>query len=302
MDTILIAGGTGLVGSWLIPELKKLNYRVRILSRNTALAGREDIFIWDPSSQTADPEALDGVSAIINLAGENIGSGRWTKKKKQKIISSRTDSADTLFRAAKLAVKKPGVYISASASGYYGSQSSEQIFTEQSPPAEDFTGRACQVWEEKALKFNELDIRTVIIRTGVVLDKNEGALPRMLLPARLGLASPIGSGKQYVPWIHPLDLVNIFISSIEDKNYSGAYNAVAPFYNTNADLVYSIAKTLGKPYWFPNIPAFMLKLVYGEMSSLVLEGSRVAPSRLLKQGFKFTFPELSDALKNILKD
>lgn len=302
MDTILIAGGTGLVGSWLIPELRKRKYRVRILTRKVKDKGEKEQYEWDPYSQTIDRSALEGVRAIINLAGENIGSGRWTAQKKRRIISSRIYTTSTLLKAVEEMQTKPGVYISASATGYYGSVTSDKIFTEESPPADDFTGKVCQLWEEETTGFKDLNIRTVILRTGVVLDRNDGALPKMLIPAKLGLGSPVGSGNQYVPWIHPSDLVNAYISSIENKNFHGAYNVVAPFYNTNADLVYSIAKTIGKPYWFPNIPAFFLKLVYGEMSSIALEGSRVSPSRLLKQGFKFEYPELTIALKNILKD
>lgn len=191
-------------------------------------------------------------------------------------------------------------FISASAIGYYGSESSEKIFSEDDSPTKDFLGSTCEKWENSTKLFKEKEIRTVLIRTGVVLTSNGGALAKIKTPVDLGIASALGDGKQFLPWIHIDDLCNIYIKAIEDIEMTGPYNAVAPDHKTNKEFTHVLARVLKKPFWFPNVPAFTMKLIFGELSKILLEGSRVSSNKIRTAGYKFLFPKLEDALNDLL--
>jgi len=302
MAHILISGGSGLVGKALCTKLRDKGHDVAILSRNKDIRASHKSFYWDPESNEIDPEAITTSDYIIHLAGANIAEKSWTPKRKNVLLESRVRSAKLIFNEVKRQNKNLKAFISASAIGYYGLITSERIFSEGDRPADDFLGRTCQKWEEAANQFCELGVRTTILRTGLVLDKQGGALSKMLIPVKMGLASPLGNGKQYLPWIHIDDLCEIYIKAIEDNTMKGAYNAVAPEHHTNLSFTKTLAQVLKKPFWFPNIPTFLIKSLLGEMSMLLLTGSRISASKLLSTGYTYKFPKLDKALINLLEE
>ncbi len=301
METVLIAGGTGLVGKHLISLLLANNYRVRVLSRQKQSHPAIEYFLWDLDKGYIEENALKDVQHLINLSGANIGSERWSEKRKQEIVSSRTESAQLLFDTVKKEKIALRTYITSSAVGYYGGVTSEKIFTESDPPASDFLGSVCQKWEEKSLLFVKDNIRTIQVRIGVVLAKEDGALPKMLKPIQMGFGAVLGSGRQYIPWIHIDDIVKVFLWVLQNPSVAGAYNAVAPNPVNNKQLTRSIAKTINKKILLPAVPGFMLKLILGEMAELALEGSRVSNKKLLDTGITFQYSDVDEALNNLLK-
>ncbi len=301
MDTVLITGGSGLVGRHLSRKLKDKNYNVAVLSRSPGKSTDINSYYWDPEKDEIDHTAITEADFIIHLAGSGIGDKRWTAARKKDIIDSRVKTADLIFRAVRDSGRKVKAFITISGSNYYATITSEKIFRETDPPASDFPGEVCRLWEEAADKFSEVESRVVKIRSGIVLARNSGILSRILTPVRLCIGSPIGSGKQYVPWIHIDDLCNIFIKAIEDQNMKGAYNAAAPQDITNRDLMVSLAHQLGKPFWFPAIPSFIMKMIFGKMSEILLEGSRISSEKIRSAGFDFKFPELKTALQDLLR-
>lgn len=298
MEKVLITGGTGLIGKHLHKKLIEKGYEVLILSRNKNRVNKSTIFYWNPEKEEIDSEAIEKADYIIHLAGANIGEKRWTAKRKQEIVDSRVKTAELLLKTIQENNLKPKAFISASATGYYGAITTDKTFIETDTPANDFLGKTCFEWEKSADKFAETGIRTVKIRTGLVLTKKGGALEKMLLPVKLGVGSPIGSGRQFMPWIHIDDLCNIYIKAIEDTKLKGAYNAVAPEYIRNKEFIRILAKVLNKPFWFPNVPSFVLKILFGEMSQIVLKGSKVSSEKIIKAGYRFEFNELGSALGN----
>ncbi len=301
MDTILITGGSGLVGRNLSMKLKDKGYNVALLSRSPEQSTDIKSYFWDPAKDEIDHTAITESDFIIHLAGAGIGDKRWTAGRRKDIIDSRVKTADLIHRVVRETGKKVKAFITISGSNYYGTLTSEKIFNETDPPAVDFLGEVCRFWEEAADRFSESGSRVVKIRTGIVLARKGGVLSRIITPVRLGVGSPIGSGKQYVPWIHIDDLCNIFIKAIEDQNLNGAYNAAAPQDITNSDLMRSLAQELGKPFWFPAVPSFLMKIMFGEMSEILLEGSRISSEKIRSAGFNFQFPELKDALEDLLR-
>jgi uncharacterized protein (TIGR01777 family) len=302
METVLITGGTGLIGRHLSKRLTGLGFSVSILSSGTKPVGNYETYFWDYHTGKVDPEIISKANYIIHLAGANIGEKRWTKSRKQEIIDSRVKSAELIYNCLK---DKPNVckaFISASAVGYYGSVTSEKTFTETDSPSSDFLGTVCQLWESAADKFEELGIRTVKIRTGVVLTSKGGALAKIALPVKFGIGSAIGNGKQYMPWVHIDDLCDIYIKAIEDTHIQGAYNAVAPEHLTNIDFLKTLSEVLHKPFWFPKIPGFVLKIVFGEMSEMLLNGSRISSEKISATGFTFSYPKLREAFIHIIKN
>lgn len=299
MTTVLISGGSGLIGSHLCQKLSESGYNVAILSRsgnqNTAFPS----FVWNPEKHEIDIEATANTDYIIHLAGLGIGEKKWTKDRKQRIIDSRVNSAQLIYDNIKVNNHNIKAFITASAIGYYGSVSCETIFTETDPPANDFQGDCCRKWEEAADLFKASDIRTVKIRTGVVLTKKGGALAKMIIPIKMGIGSALGNGKQYMPWIHIDDLCGIYIKAIEDAELKGAYNGVAPEHITNDAFTFTLAKFLKRPYFFPNIPAFILKLIFGDLSEIFLKGSRISSAKITKSGYHFCYPDLENALKDV---
>jgi uncharacterized protein (TIGR01777 family) len=302
METILISGGSGLIGSHLIKMLIDKGFNVTLLSRKVFNKSDVKVFLWDPDREVIDTEAITGADYIIHLAGTGIGEGRWTKKRRREIINSRVKTANLVFRSIKDNKNKLKAFISASATGYYGTVTSDKIFDETDPPSGDFLSETCRQWEESADRFEELGIRTVKVRTGIVLTRKGGALSKMIIPVKMGIGSPTGKGSQYVPWIHIEDLCNIYIKTLEDINLRGAYNAVAPDHRSNMEFNRALARTLGKPFWFPAVPAIVLKIMFGRMSSVILEGSRVSSDKIREAGYNFHFPVLENALADLFND
>jgi len=300
MAKVLITGGTGLIGTHLCARLEQKGYEVAILSRSKRPGTSVPVYFWDWSKNVIDEEAINGVEFIIHLAGANIADKRWSTKRKALLLHSRVKSAQLLFAEVRKQRTELKTFITASAIGYYGTVTTEKIFTETDPPADDFLGDTCREWEAAADKFEALGIRTVKVRTGVALSEKGGALTKMMTPINLGVGAAIGSGKQYMPWIHIDDLCGIFIQAIEDEQMRGAYNAVAPEHTTNDDFTRTLASQLRKPLWLPNIPTFIIKLIFGKLSDVLLKGSRVSADKIISAGYKYLFPDLKSALSNIL--
>ncbi len=301
MTRVLVSGGSGLVGKMLCEKLQAKGYDIAILSRTKKNSTAFKTYLWHPDKHQIDPEAIQSSDYIIHLAGANIAEKRWTNSRKKLILDSRVQSANLIFNELKKQKKELKAFISASAVGYYGALTSDTIFTEEHSASDDFLGQTCLAWEHAAKQFEEIGIRTVVLRTGVVLDKQAGALSKMILPVKIGLGSAIGNGRQYMPWIHIDDLCELYIKSIEDNHMNGVFNAVTPDFQTNKSFTQTLAKTLQKPFFLPNIPVFLLRLALGEMSIILLQGSRVSADKLIELGFTFKFPNLGSALKGLLK-
>lgn len=292
MAKILITGGTGLVGKRVSKMLIERNHEVVILSRNPK---KEHEFKWDVSSNYIDERALLGTDYIIHLAGAGIAEKRWSAKRKQLIIDSRVETANLLFnkiRTLKIDLKG---FVSASGIGYYGAITSEIIFEETAKVGTDFLGNVCHKWEKAALQFQNKNIPVTILRMGIVLSKKGGALEKMSTP----IITPLGSGDQYLPWIHIDDLCSMFIKSIT-KNLVGVFNVVAPEHHTNKTFSKALAKSIKRPYLGIGVPGFLLKLLFGEMAVILLKGSRISTKKIEKNTeYSFRFSKLSEALRNL---
>ena len=299
MSNIVITGGTGLIGKHLGKKLKEKGYAVSVLSRNSIHNADIPVYSWNPDVGEIEQEALKGADCIIHLAGAGMGDKRWTRSRKKVIIDSRVKTGQFLFENIQKDKIKLKTFITSSAVGYYGAITSDRIFTETDPSALDFLGETCRQWEDTAERFEESGIRTVKIRTGVVLTRQGGVLAKMKIPVMMGFGSATGSGRQFLPWIHLDDVCSIFIRAVEDAKMSGAYNAVAPEHITNRDFMMTLARVLGKSFWFPHIPAIVMKLLFGEMSEMLLEGSRVSSEKISAAGYRFQFSELSKALTDL---
>ena len=294
MKVVLITGASGFVGKSLTRLLKETGYEVRMLTTRRGLTEREGFFYWNPATLEIDAKALEGVDYIIHLAGSSIGAGRWTNKRKQEIEESRISSTSLLYNKVKELKIDLKAFISASATGYYGSSTSETIFDEYSPAGNDFLARVCVDWEKAADRFQQEGIRTVKVRTGVVLAKGAPALEKMLLPIKLGIGGPLGNGRQYMPWIYLHDLCRMYLRAIEDESMSGAWNAVTPHHISNRQLMKSLAHKIRKPFFFPPVPAFILKILLGEMAIIITDGNRVTPRRFNASGFKYEVETIDD--------
>lgn len=303
---VIITGGTGLIGRALANNLAKDHHEVIVLSRNTnktsGLDGSVKVVGWDARTAQGWGELADGAGAIVNLAGESIaGEGfppkPWTAERKRRIRDSRIHAGKAIVEAITAAKNKPGVLIQSSAVGYYGTHGDEDI-TEESPMGGDFLAQTCKDWEAVTQPVENMGVRRVVIRTGIVLSSKGGVLPLMSLPFKLFAGGPIGSGKQQIPWIHIDDEVAAIRFLMENTGASGAYNLSAPDPQSNAALSRAIARALGRPSWLP-VPAFAFKLAFGEMSTLLLDGQRALPKRLLEAGFTFQHPEPEAALRDL---
>ncbi len=291
MAKILITGGTGLVGSRLTEMLVKKRHEVVILSRNPSTKNE---YKWDISSKTIDEKVFSNLEYIIHLAGAGIADEKWTDKRKKIIIDSRVETANLLFdKVNELEIPLKG-FISASGIGYYGATTSDKIYKEDDNVGNDFLGEVCQKWENAAYQFETLKIPVTILRTGIVLSKNGGALEKMKTP----IISPLGTGKQYMPWIHIDDLCGIYINSIEE-NLKGIYNAVATEHHTSKTFSKALATSIKRPFIGINVPSFMLKLMFGEMAIILLEGSRISSKKIKKSSYLFQFETLKKALGNL---
>jgi uncharacterized protein (TIGR01777 family) len=291
MAKILITGGTGLVGTKLTKMLIDKKHEVIILSRNPK---NKNEFKWDISKKYVDKKAFENIDYIIHLAGAGIADKRWTDERKKIIIDSRVQTANLLFNTIKENNINLKGFISASGIGYYGAITTNTIFKESDSVGDDFLGEVCQKWEDAAHQFEGLNIPVTILRTGIVLSEKGGALEKMRLP----VISPIGSGKQYLPWIHMDDLCDMYIQAIE-TNLKGIYNAVAPEHHTSITFSKALAKNINRPYIGICVPSFMLKLLFGELSIILLEGSRISAKKIEKNGYSFRFKTLKKALNTL---
>jgi len=295
--SILLTGGTGLIGIKLTEQLLAKGWQVSHLSRSAGKNPQVKTFLWDVNKGEIDPACIDGVDVVVHLAGAAIADKRWTDERKKEIIDSRAKSIRLIYNL--LGTKKHQVtsIVSASAIGYY-SDRGDELLTEESPPNTDFMARCCVEWENAVDEGQKLGLRIVKFRTGVVLSV-DGALKLMAQPIKLYVGSPLGSGKQWVPWIHWQDVVDLYMLGIENENFAGVYNQVAPNPVTNAQLTKAIAEQLHKPLWAPKVPAFVLKLIMGEMSTIVLGSTKVSAQKIEDVGFKFKYPEITAALAEI---
>ncbi|WP_299528356.1 TIGR01777 family oxidoreductase [uncultured Lutibacter sp.] len=299
MSTILITGGTGLVGKHLSIMLSKKGYNVTVLSRNQTT--KPNCYYWNLETNYIDAKAVIEADYIIHLAGAGIADKRWTNERKIELIDSRVKSTNLLFRKIKELNPNLKAFIAASGIGYYGATTSTKIYEENDESGADFLSEICKLWENASNQFKTLNIRTVILRTGVVFSEKGGAFEKISKPFKLGVGAALGSGKQFIPWIHLEDLCNMYAEVIENTEINGVYNAVAPEHITNKTLSKQIAKVLKKPFWLPNIPSFFLKLFLGKMTIILLEGSRVSSRKIVATGFKFNYTTLTKALHNLLK-
>ena len=300
-QNVLITGGTGFIGKKLTKILLERGYSVSILTRNSK-PNTEGVtyYVWDVSSQSIEEAAVLKAVYIIHLAGENIAEKKWTAKRKAEIRESRTQSAQLIYSVLKKHNKRIEAFVSASGIGFYGAINGEGICTENTLPANDFIGTVCQEWEKSADLMAGLGIRTVKIRTGLVLGKDEGILKKLTPIFKRGLGSALGSGKQYMPWIHIQDLCMMYIEAIENEKMAGAYNATINDSTTNLTFSKALANSFGFSIWLPNVPAFLIRLGMGEMASIVLSGRRVSSDKVKSLGFRFQFKNLKKALKDCL--
>jgi len=299
--TIVVSGGTGLIGQRLCKTLLDKGYEVRILSRqlNPSMDKRMRSYAWDVSKNVVDERCFVGADTIIHLAGEAIVDKAWTPARKKAIIDSRTDSVRLIYTSLKnshnASVKS---VISAAAIGFY-SDRGDEILSESSPAGEGFLAESCIAWEKAIDEGEALGLRIVKFRTGIVLDLAGGALPPMALPVKLGFGANLGSGKQWISWIHWEDVVNMYVFAVEHTNLQGTYNMAAPEPITNSAFTQALAKQFKRPLWLPGVPSILLKAVLGERSVAILGSTRVAVAKIQNAGFKFNYPSISSALKNL---
>ena len=299
---VLITGGSGLIGRYLTSRMLEEGYSVAHLSRMQEQFGRVRVHRWDPAKGILDPTVLEGIDYIIHLAGANIGEKRWSEKRRKEIVSSRVDSSLLLYRKVTENRIPLKAFISASAIGYYGSVTSGRIYSEADPPGTGFLASTCRQWEEAADSFNRTGIRTVKIRNAMVLENDDSALKRLMMPAKYGFLVSLGTGRQYMPWIHIRDLCEIYLKAIENPGLSGAFNAVAPEHVSHNEFLKVLSSYIKKPVFPIRVPSFIIQFMMGEMSSVVLKGSRISSERITSEGYKFAFGNLDDALADLLKD
>lgn len=299
MDKILITGGTGLIGSILAEKLTRKGFEIVFLSRASNEKAAHKTYKWDVTNKTLDSEALSGVKHIIHLAGAGIADKPWSEKRKKEIIDSRVESTNLLFDTLSKYPHQIQSIVCASAIGYYGGNTGSTLLNENSEAGNDFLAHVTKLWENASNQFRAINIRTAIIRTGVVLSLKGGALPKIAMPIKFGVGACIGDGLQYISWIHIDDLCEIFVKAVEDVNIYGAYNAVASTPVTNKVLTDTLAIQLKRWVLPINVPSIALKLFLGEMSVVVLGGSNISNAKILKTGFVFKFDSLEVALDNL---
>jgi uncharacterized protein (TIGR01777 family) len=291
---VAVTGATGLIGRRVVATLKERGDEVTALSRDPQHGER-----WDPMREPAPAQALARHDAVVHLLGENIAQ-RWSAAAKQAIRDSRVTGTRNLVQGIGelTEAERPRVLVSGSAIGYYGAHGEEPI-DEDVPAGRDFLAQTCQAWEAEADAAKQYGVRVVKIRTGVVLDREGGALAKMLPPFKLGVGGPVAGGRQYISWVHPQDLVGIVLAAIDDVRWQGAINATAPQPQRNSDFSKALGRVLHRPSLLP-VPAAGLKLMYGEMAEIVTTGARVLPAKALVLGYEFHYPELEAALRAAL--
>lgn len=294
---VLLTGGTGFIGRYLTDVLIDNGFTVSILSRsareNTSLI---TYYKWNLKSNYINEEAVLQADYIIHLAGEGIVEKRWSKRRKKAILESRVQPIDLIGSILKKNNKKLDAFISASAIGIYGAVTSHKICTEDTAPANDFLGSTCQQWEKAVDAIGTLGIRTVKVRTGIVFGKNEGFLKKVAPSFKAGFGAVLGTGKQYLPWIHVEDLCAIYLKAVTAPDLEGPYNACITDNTTNSRFSRTLANLFGYAIWLPKIPPFVLRIILGEMSVAVLEGQRVSSEKIQKTGLEFQITDLEKAL------
>lgn len=295
METILITGAGGMVAKQLIPLLTEKGYQVKTLSTRKDTGS----FYWNIQTGEIDSKALDDVDHIIHLAGAGIGDKRWTAKRKAEILDSRIKSTNLLYSKIQEENIQLKTFISASAIGYYGTVTTDKIFSEEDSPGKDFIGDVCVKWEQSAEQFEKSEARIVKLRIGVVLAGTGGVLFKLKGLIKSGVGAALGSGKQYMPWIHIDDLCGMIIHSIQNEKLKGSYNAVTSQHITNKEFTKAFAASLNKKIWLPNVPGFVLKLRFGKMADILLKGSRVSSEKIEATGFEFRYQSLEEALEDI---
>lgn len=299
---VLITGGTGMIGQRLTQMLQDKGYEVAHLSRSRSNDQPVKTFVWNIQRREIEPEALQWANYVVHLAGAGVADKRWTKSRKEIILKSRTESTRLLHETiANLGEHQIKAFISASAIGIYGTDTGSATLYESSPQGDDYLAGVVKKWEAGVDEIKRLNIRTAKLRIGVVLSTGGGALPRIVQPIRLGAGAPLGSGQQYISWVHQDDLCQLFVHALEHENIEGVYNAVAPQPVTNEELTKRAAKILHKPLFLPNVPAFAIRLAFGEMASIVLGGNRVSSKKLEEEGFSFQYAHIDKALADLLK-
>lgn len=299
---VLVSGATGFVGKALCATLKDRGVPFTAFSRRpdrakSLLPGVKEVYRWRPKLEPAPLAAIQGAGALVHLAGESV-AGRWSAAKKQDIRESRVTGTRHLVDAIGEAKSKPGVLVCASAVGYYGDRGEEEL-TEESGPGGDFLAEVCQAWEAEARRAEEFQVRVVMLRIGMVLGRDGGALKQMLIPFKLGLGGPVGNGQQWMPWVSLDDLIDIILYAIEFAKVKGPVNATAPNPVRNREFTKTLARILRRPAFLP-APPFGLKLVLGEFADLLLASQRVIPKRLQEAGYEFRHPTLEEALSAVL--
>jgi uncharacterized protein (TIGR01777 family) len=302
MKNIILAGATGLIGKEIARLLIERGDKVTIFSRSVEKAkniipNAEKYIVWNTQS-TDWYKILEGQDAVINLSGENLMAKRWNEEHKKNILSSRINTTAVFVNAFERVVNKPKVYLSASAIGYYGF--TKNMVTENSPSGKDFLAGVVKIWEKESEKIEKFNVRRINIRIGIVLDKNEGALSKMILPFKLFIGGPLGSGNQWFPWIHISDVAGIFLYALDNEKVKGAVNCCSPDLVTMRGFCNSLGIILNRPSFF-RIPEFVLKIVLGESSDVIVNTSGALPQKIIEAGYKFRFEKLENALRSILK-
>jgi uncharacterized protein len=293
---VAVTGATGLIGRRLVAALQRQGDEVVVLSRSGDAGLGVETRQWDA---VARPAPLSGVEAVVHLAGEPV-SQRWSEAAKERIRTSRTVGTANLVAGIEAADPKPGVLVSTSAAGYYGDRGSELLEESASPgPVDDFLVSVCLEWERAAERAASFGVRVVTIRNGIVLDKSGGALKQILPPFKAFVGGPVGGGRQYMPWIALDDVVGLYLAALGGERWSGAVNSAAPNAATNAEFSHALGRALGRPSALP-VPGAAVKLIFGEMASLVLGGQRMVPAKALELGYEFRYPELDGALRAVL--
>ena len=301
---IIVAGGTGFIGTALIQELAVSNHHVTLLTRNPRRVQRlsselVEIEQWDGISVGAWARCIDGADAVINLTGESIGGKRWSSKQKEILTASRVNAINAIVEAIQRASKKPEILISASAVGYYGNVDDGDV-VEDYPAGRDFLAMLCKQWDEAALAANTFGVRVVTPRIGVVLGHDGGALKKMLVPFSMFVGGPLGSGKQWFPWVHRDDVVGVFRFALSEHKLSGPVNVAAPEYVTMKQFCSTLGNAMHRPCW-AKVPSVVLRAMLGEMSTIVLTGQKVISQKLLQMNYQFKYPKLIPALQAVIQ-
>ena len=297
---ILITGATGMIGKKLIAALLLNGHQVSILTRKPVKIKDVQVFLWNVDKSEIDKNCLEGVHTIVHLAGAGIADQKWTRERKKQIIDSRVESTSLLYQTIKETSNQVKNFISSSASGYYGNRGDE-ILVEESAPGDGFLAECCILWEAAVDKGKEIGLRVVKFRTGFVLGKSGGGLTSLARPIKFFAGAALGTGKQWVPWIHVKDITAMYLNAIEDDTFNGAYNGCAPQPATNETLTKAVAKKLNRPVWPINVPEIVLETILGKMAVVVTTSTNLSAQKVLDAGFKFEFTQLEDALKDIYK-